>query len=101
MSSRARQKTYETARKPSDYTRKNISKSYTVFLFLRMAAAKFIKMNQLRNELLVVESAREPEHIYLHQKQKHKGNKGNIDFNKCHEFYRQNKEKDTMKLKCH
>ncbi len=32
------------------------------FPSLRMAAAKFIKMNNLRNEVLVVESNGQPEH---------------------------------------
>ncbi len=34
---------------------------------LRMAAAKFIKTNNMRNELLVVESNGQPEHFYLYQ----------------------------------
>ncbi len=55
-----------------------------------MAAAKFIKTEHLRNELLVVESNGQPEHFYLYQKQKHKGN---TDYYQCRECFAQKRRR--------
>ncbi len=67
-----------------------------VFLSLRMAAAKFIKTEKLRNELLVVESNGQPEHFYLYQKQKHKGN---TDYYQCRECFAQKRRRGQNEVR--